>query len=85
MEKVKAMALCKDIVENIMGYIEAELDYKTLEELERHFHECPECKAFVRTYRRMLELTGKLKERTFVTPEIRGRLKEFLKSRINPN
>ncbi|MBI2487014.1 MAG: zf-HC2 domain-containing protein [Deltaproteobacteria bacterium] len=76
------MALCKDVVENIMGYVEAELDDKTLEELEKHLDECPECQAFVRTYRRMLELTGKLGERTFVSPDVRKRLKEFLKSKL---
>ncbi|MFQ5788702.1 MAG: anti-sigma factor family protein [Thermodesulfobacteriota bacterium] len=74
--------LCKDVVENIMGYIEAELDYETLNELEKHVDGCPECMAFVMTYKRMLELTGKLKERTFVTPELRDRLKEFLRSKI---
>jgi anti-sigma factor RsiW len=79
------MTICKDVVENIIGYIEAELDYKTLEELEKHLHECPECQAFVRTYRKMLELTGKLKEKTFVTPEIRERLKKLLKSRLDQN
>ena len=79
------MVMCKDIVENIIGYIEAELDDKTLEELERHLHECPECQAFVRTYKKMLELTGKLRERTFVTPEIRQRLKELLKSKLKTN
>ena len=79
------MFMCKDVVENIIGYIEAELDDKTLEELERHLDECPECRAFVRTYKKMLELTGKLRERTFVTPEIRQRLKELLKSKLKPN
>ena len=77
--------MCKDVVENIIGYIEAGLDDKTLEELERHLHECPECQAFVRTYKKMLELTGKLRERTFVTPEIRQRLKELLKSKLKNN
>ncbi|GBD38556.1 hypothetical protein HRbin37_00807 [bacterium HR37] len=76
------MVMCKEIVENIIGYIEAELDDKTLEELEKHLHDCPECQAFVRTYKKMLELTGKLKERTFVTPEIRKKLKELLISKI---
>ncbi len=79
------MVMCKDVVENIMGYIDAELDDKTLEELEKHLEECPECKAFVRTYKKMLELSGKLRERTFVTPEIRQRLKELLKSKLKPN
>ena len=77
--------MCKDVVENIMGYIDAELDDKTLEELEKHLDECPECQAFVRTYKKMLELTGKLRERTFVTPDIRQRLKELLKSKLKPN
>lgn len=76
------MVMCKEIVENIIGYIEAELDDKTLEELEKHLRDCPECQAFVRTYKKMLELTGKLKERTFVTPEIRKKLKELLISKI---
>jgi len=79
------MVMCRDVVENIIGYIEAELDDKTLDELERHLHECPECQAFVRTYKKMLELTGKLRERTFVTPEIRQRLKELLKSKLKNN
>ena len=79
------MAICKDVVENIIGYIDAELDDKTLEELEKHLYECPECQAFVRTYRRMLELTGKLREKTFVTPEIRQRLRELLKSKLKTN
>jgi anti-sigma factor RsiW len=78
-------AICKDIVENIMGYIEAELDYKTLEALEAHLYECPECQAFVRSYRRMLELAGKLREKSFVTPEVRKRLKKVLKSKLNGN
>lgn len=74
--------LCKDIVENIMGYIEAELDYETLVELEKHLDMCPECVAFVRTYEKMLRLTGKLSEKSFVTPDVRARLKQLLLSKI---
>jgi anti-sigma factor RsiW len=76
--------MCKDLVENIMDYIDNELDMKTLEELERHAGECPECRAFIDTYKRMLDLTGKLKDRSFVTPEIRDKLKKLLKSKIKP-
>ncbi|MDA2920763.1 hypothetical protein MYX76_14950 [Desulfobacterota bacterium AH_259_B03_O07] len=80
-----AKILCKDVVESIIGYVEAELDDRTLYELEKHQHDCPECKAFVMTYRRMLELTGKLKEKKFVTPEVRRRLKKCLRSCLKPN
>ncbi|MCC6712839.1 MAG: zf-HC2 domain-containing protein [Candidatus Dadabacteria bacterium] len=78
------MVICRDVVENIMDYIDNELDLKTLRELEKHMGECPECKTFVDTYRRMLDLSGKMKEQTFVTPEVRERLKNLLKSRMKP-
>lgn len=77
--------MCKDIVEKIIGYIEAELDLKTVEELESHINSCPECKEFVLTYKIMLELTGKLREKKFVTHEIRSRLKDCLKSGMKQN
>jgi anti-sigma factor RsiW len=79
------MFMCRDLVENMMDYIDNELDLKTLEELEKHASECPECRAFIDTYKRMLEITGKLRDRSFVTPEIRNRLKILLKSKIKPN
>jgi anti-sigma factor RsiW len=77
------MALCKDVAENIMEYIDAELDKETLKELEKHSWDCPECMVFIKKYKKMLELTGKLKNNTFVTPEIRERLKEFLKTKLD--
>ena len=78
------MFMCKDLVENIMDYIDNELDMKTLEELEQHAGECPECRAFIDTYKRMLDLSGKLKGKSFVTPEVREKLKTLLKSKIKP-
>ncbi len=85
METKIAMLICRDVVENIIDYIDAELDYRTLEELEKHLDECPECEAFVKTYKRMLMLTVKLGERNFVTKEVRSRLKTFLTSSLHPN
>lgn len=76
---------CEGTVESIMEYIDNELDDKTLTELENHLGLCPECKSFVDTYRKMLELSGNLKNKKFVTPEIRQRLKELLKSKISLN
>ena len=77
--------MCKDVVEKIIGYIEDGLDLKTIEELESHINSCPECKEFVLTYRMMLDLTGKLREKMFVTPEIRSRLKDCLESSLRQN
>jgi len=74
--------LCKDVIKNIMDYIDSELDYETLNALESHLGECPECMSFANTYKKMLDLSGKLKEKKFVTPEIRARLKKFLKTQL---
>ena len=76
---------CSDVVENIMNYIDQELDQKTLFTLEKHLEICPECKSFVNTYKRMLSLSGNLKNQKFVTPEIRTRLKNLLKTKIKPH
>ena len=75
-------ATCMDLVENIMGYIDKELDQVTLFALEKHIELCPECKSFIETYKRMLKLSGNLKNQKFVTPEIRQRLKNVLKTKI---
>ncbi len=76
---------CKDLVENIMGYIDRELDQVTLFTLEKHLEICPECKSFVDTYKRMLCLSGNLKNQKFVTPDIRERLKNLLKTKLKPH
>jgi anti-sigma factor RsiW len=79
------MFICKDVVENIIDYIDAELDGKSLVELENHLHDCPECDAFARTYRMMLVLAGKLREKRLVTILFRKRLKTLLISRLSSN
>ncbi|MCH8029916.1 MAG: zf-HC2 domain-containing protein [Candidatus Dadabacteria bacterium] len=74
--------MCREVVENIIGYIESELDGETLRDLEAHLHECPECLEFVNTYKKMLEMAGKLRERSFVSPEVREKLKKVLQSKL---
>ena len=73
---------CKQFVENIMGYIDNELDQETVNALESHMELCPECKSFVDTYKKMLLMSGNLKNKKFVTPEIRSRLKKLLESKL---
>jgi anti-sigma factor RsiW len=77
------MFICKDVAENIIDYVDQELDDKTLEELEKHQHDCPECKAFVMTYKKMLQLIGRINKKRFVTAEVRKRLKNCLRACLN--
>ena len=73
---------CKEFINNIMGFIDSELDHETMHALEKHLELCPECKSFVDTYKKMLQLSGSLKNKKFVTPEIRSRLKKLLESKL---
>lgn len=72
---------CKKFKENVMDYIDRELDNQTLIELEKHEGKCIECETIVQLYRKMLHASGSLKNKSFVTPEIRERLKNVLKQK----
>lgn len=73
---------CEKFKENVMDYIDKELDNKTLIELEKHIELCGDCESFVEVYNKMLRASGSLKNKTFVTPEIRSRLKKVLKQKF---
>ena len=69
---------CEKFKENVMDFIDNELDQETLIELENHLGLCVDCESFVDVYKKMLRASGNLKNKTFVTPEIRNRLKHAL-------
>lgn len=71
------MLRCKDVVENIIEYIDVQLDFKTLDRLENHLDQCPECMTFIGTYRKMLELARKLRQTDFRTNEVHTRLVSY--------
>ncbi len=56
------MFICKDLVENILDYADREMEDKTLEELEKHIKDCPECDAFAKTYIRDVRTYRNTKE-----------------------
>lgn len=73
---------CEKFKENVMDYIDKELDNQTLLELEKHLGICIDCESFIEVYRKMLYASGSLKNKKFVTPEIRTRLKNVLKEKF---
>lgn len=73
---------CEKFKENVMDYIDKELDSKTLSELEKHLGLCFDCESFVDVYRKMLKASGDLKNKTFVTSDVRDRLKKVLKEKF---
>lgn len=42
-----ALKTCKDVLSNISGYLDGELDTTAFEAIERHCLDCPSCAALV--------------------------------------
>ena len=50
---------CRDVIGMLIDYVEATLSPEIVAAFERHLHDCPPCVAYLNTYRRTLELTGR--------------------------
>lgn len=51
---------CEDVVATLHDYFEGSLDPQVAAAIERHFQGCPDCRAFSRTYKEVVQLTGEL-------------------------
>ena len=77
----KAHTTCQQITALILNYVTEELDAETALAFKAHLRECPDCIAFLSTYRRTIQATRSLQYQT-IPPEMRTRLRQFLRSRI---
>ena len=69
-------AICKDITDLILDYLTEQLDAKTASAYEEHLHVCPDCVAFLRTYKKTMELTRQfLKGKSKKAPGRRGSMR----------
>jgi len=71
---------CREIVELLHDYYEDCLDPKVAAIVERHFRDCPDCDAFSRTYRAVIELTSDLACED-IPDEVQRRLHQALEER----
>lgn len=76
---------CKQLVENIAGYLDYDLDQEIILLFEKHLDKCRECRSFVDTYKRMLSLSSNLKNKKYLTPDIRKRLNNLLNIKVKLN
>lgn len=68
---------CREAIDVLAEYLEAELSGPALARLEQHLRACPECRAYLATYRRTVGLAGAA-ARVEMPAEMRHRLREFL-------
>lgn len=75
------MLTCKDAIEIMGDYLEASLGPELVAALEQHFQDCPPCVAYLNTYRKTRELTGRV-GRVEMPEEMKQRLRQFLIERL---
>ena len=72
---------CKEAIDVLGDYLDQTLTAELAEELERHLGDCAPCRAYLNTYRKTRELTGK-SGRVPMPEEMKQRLHRFLLDRL---
>jgi len=68
---------CKDAIGVLADFLEQSLSPEVLAELERHLADCGPCRAYLETYRKTVELTGRA-EQIEMPEEMKARLRSLL-------
>jgi anti-sigma factor RsiW len=68
---------CREAIGLLADYLESALSEQEIRELEEHLAGCGPCQAYLNTYRRTKDLTGKA-ERVVMPEEMKDRLRTFL-------
>lgn len=68
---------CKDAFGMLADFLEQSLSPGVLAELERHLADCGPCRAYLETYRKTVELTGRA-EHVEMPAEMKARLRSLL-------
>jgi anti-sigma factor RsiW len=68
---------CKDLIEILTEYLEGALTPDVLARFEEHLAVCAPCVAYLKTFRRSRELTGRVAA-VGMPPEMKRRLRDLL-------
>ena len=68
---------CREAIGLLADYLESALSEQEIRELEEHLARCGPCQAYLNTYRRTKDLTGKA-EKVAMPEEMKDRLRTFL-------
>jgi predicted anti-sigma-YlaC factor YlaD len=69
---------CRDLVEMLTDYLEGNLDPADVERVDAHLSVCPPCVDVLEQFRRVIRMTGEIREETVerVQPHVRAELIE---------
>ena len=80
-EPARATITCEQVTALLIDYVAGDLDPATSLVLEQHVQNCPDCIAFLRTYRESIRLTRTLRYED-IPEELRDRLHTVLRQKI---
>jgi len=80
-ESARATITCEQVTALLIDYVAGDLDPATSLVLEQHVQNCPDCIAFLRTYRESIRLTRTLRYED-IPEELRDRLHTVLRQKI---
>jgi anti-sigma factor RsiW len=80
-EPAGATITCEQVTALLIDYVAGDLDPATTLVLERHVQNCPDCVAFLRTYRESIRLTRTLRYED-IPGELQDRVHAFLRQKI---
>ncbi|HJR02198.1 MAG TPA: zf-HC2 domain-containing protein [Methylomirabilota bacterium] len=72
---------CKEAIDVLGDYLEESLTPELADELDRHLRDCAPCRAYLNTYRKTRDLTGRA-GRAPMPDEMKKRLHRFLLDRL---
>jgi anti-sigma factor RsiW len=80
-ESARATITCEQVTALLIDYVAGDLDPTTTLVLERHMQNCPDCMAFLRTYRESIRLTRTLRYED-IPGELQDRVHAVLRQQL---
>ena len=80
-ESVGPTITCEQVTALLIDYVAGDLDPTTTPVLEQHMQNCPDCMAFLRTYRESIRLTRTLRYED-IPEKLQDRVHAFLRQKM---
>jgi predicted anti-sigma-YlaC factor YlaD len=65
---------CSEMIQNLNGYVDGELDSSLCSDIEAHLRVCPKCRVVVNTLKKTIQLYQEDGKETSLSPEAKQRL-----------
>ena len=76
-----AVLTCEQITDLVLDYVAMVLDKGTTVVFEEHIRKCPDCMAFLNTYRKTIQATQSLRYED-IPADMQNRVRQFLIEKI---